>query len=320
MVEEFDQAVGAYDQPSIDGLNTYFISQAARQAGVKVALSGMGGDELFAGYPYFRLLARLERTLPRLGAWLVHQAARRLAPRSIRTLKLAAVLANGQSRLSRYAICRQVMAPELRQELLAQPAQTLGRPLPAEVVAELEAAAAPLDAVNAHSLLELSLYLANMLLRDMDQMSMAHALELRDPLLDHVLVETMASLPGSLKLAPGRSSRTKALLVDALPAALPNRVVRRSKMGFVFPWERWLRAELRPRVAALLGDSATLQKAGLVPAAVQKLWNAFLASQPGVRYTDILALVHLLHWVRQHRLAVRPRLTATRRSSALYPT
>jgi len=150
------------------------------------------------------------------------------------------------------------------------------------------------------------LYMANMLLRDMDQMSMAHALEVREPLLDHVLVETAAGLPGGLKLAAGRQSRTKALLVDALPAPLPRRVVRRPKMGFVFPWERWLRAELRPRVAALLGQEDTVKAAGLCPAAVSALWNAFLASEPGVRSTDILALVHLLYWVRQHRLAAEP--------------
>jgi asparagine synthase (glutamine-hydrolysing) len=317
VVDEFDQAVGAYDQPSIDGLNTYFISQAARQAGVKVALSGLGGDELFAGYPYFRLSARLERPLPRLLARLVHTMAHHLAPRSVRTRKLEAVLANGRSRLSSYVVYRQVMGPELRRQLLANPADILREPLPLEVRAELEAAVAPLDAVNAYSLLELSLYMANMLLRDMDQMSMAHALELREPLLDHVLVETVAGLPGRLKLAPGRRSRTKALLVDALPAPLPSRVVRRSKMGFIFPWERWLRAELRPRVAALLGERETVKAAGLAPHAVERLWNDFLASQPGVRYTDILALVHLLHWVRQHRLAVWPSPALARPSSSL---
>jgi asparagine synthase (glutamine-hydrolysing) len=303
-VDEFDQAVGAYDQPSIDGLNTYFISQATRQAGIKVALSGLGGDELFAGYSYFRLSAQLERLLPRLCAKILYRILCRTAPRSIRTTKLGAILADSGYRLTRYSVCRQVMAPSLRREVLRHAADSAQVPLPPHVLAELETASAPLDAVNAHSLLELSLYLANMLVRDMDQMSMAHALELREPLLDHVLVETVAGLPGRLKLAPGRRNRSKALLVDALPAVLPDRLVRRPKRGFVFPWERWLRAELKPRVAALLRDEDTLQAAGFVPHAVQRLWNDFLASKPGIRYTDILAVVHLLHWVRQHRLSV----------------
>jgi asparagine synthase (glutamine-hydrolysing) len=318
VVDAFDQAVGAYDQPSIDGLNTYFISQATREAGVKVALSGLGGDELFAGYSYFRLSARMERILPRLVARLLYGILRRTAPRSIRTIKLGAVLADPELRVSRYAVCRQVMAPGLRRELLWRTTtkrRTLETcdhaeegtqvPLPPELLADLEAASVPLDAVNAHSLLELSVYLANMLLRDMDQMSMVHALELREPLLDHVLVETVASLPGWLKLAPGRQCRTKALLVDALPTALPDRILRRPKRGFVFPWERWLRAELKPRVAALLHSQETLQAAGFSPSAVGKLWSDFLARKPGVRYTDILALVHLLYWVRKHRTSLQ---------------
>jgi asparagine synthase (glutamine-hydrolysing) len=304
VVDEFDQAVGAYDQPSIDGLNTYFISQGTRQAGVKVALSGLGGDELFAGYSYFRLCARLERLLPRLGARLLHQILRRTAPRSTRTTKLGAILSDSRSRVTRYAVCRKVMDPALRSELLLQTSEGAQVPLPSNVLAGLETACAPLDAVNAHSQLELSLYLANMLVRDMDQMSMAHALELREPLLDHVLVETVARLPGRWKLVPGRRNRTKALLIDALPVALPDRIVRRPKRGFVFPWERWLRAELKPRVSNLLSEPNTLQAAGFAPGAVQRLWNDFLASKPGVRYTDILALVHLLYWVRQHGLTV----------------
>ena len=310
-VDEFDEAVAAYDQPSVDGLNTYFISQATRAAGVKVALSGLGGDELFAGYSYFRLSARLERVWPRLCARVLYQVLRQTAPRSVRTTKLGAILAAscsqghpGNERVARYAVCRQVLAPELRREMLSQAEDATQVPLPPQVLADLEAASAPLDAVNAHSLLELSLYLGNMLLRDMDQMSMAHALELREPLLDHVLVETVARLPGRLKLAPDHRSRTKALLVDALPAALPDRILRRPKRGFVFPWDRWLRAELKPRIAALLSDQTMLKAVGFTPGAVQRLWNDFLASKPGIRYTDILALVHLLYWARQHRLAV----------------
>jgi asparagine synthase (glutamine-hydrolysing) len=306
VIDQFDQAVGAYDQPSIDGLNTYFISQAARLAGVKVALSGIGGDELFAGYRAFRMAAQLERRLPRMFARLIHGVARRIGLDSTRTVKLGAILARDASRLSRYAAYRQVMAPELRRRLFGQPPNSRRESLPPMLHAELGEAVEPLDAVNAHSLLELSQYLANMLLRDMDQMSMANSLELREPLLDHLLVETVASLPGHLKLMPSRQSRNKALLVDALPLALPKRVVQRKKMGFVFPWERWLRIELQPRVTALLSDECTLKAAGLTPSVVQVIWKSFLASQPGVRYTDILALLHLVYWVRQHRLAAWP--------------
>jgi len=302
VLDEFDEAVGSYDQPSIDGLNTYFIAQATRRAGVKVALSGLGGDELFAGYPYFRLLSRLEGGLQRRGAWLLHSFLRWLAPRSTRTTKLGSILQGSGSRLTNYAFCRGLMDGARRAKIFRLPPRA-ELPLPSAICSELEAAAADLDPINAHSLLELSLYMANMLLRDTDQMSMAHGLEVRDPLLDYLLVETLAQMPGCLKLARGHHRCSKSLLVDALPVGLPREVLRRPKMGFVFPWNHWLRNELRPRVDEILTDRRSLTAAALEPRAVRRLWQEFLAGRQGVRYTDILCLVHLLRWVSSHGLS-----------------
>jgi asparagine synthase (glutamine-hydrolysing) len=303
VLAEFEQAVGAYDQPSIDGMNTYFIAQATRHAGVKVALSGLGGDELFAGYPYFRMLSRLERGPQRRMAALVHGLLRWAAPRSTRTTKLGAILQGSGLRVANYAVCRSVMDSRRRATIFGY-APDDEIPLPAALSEELEAAARDLDPVNAHSLLEISLYMANMLLRDTDQMSMAHSLEVRDPLLDYVLVETVGQIPGHLKLARGRRNCAKALLIDALPAALPEHVLRRPKMGFVFPWEHWLRNELRSRVEKVLTDSELLAAVALNSQAVQQLWHNYLRGKPGLRYTDILSLVHLLHWVGRHRLTL----------------
>src|SRR5262249_20615264 len=116
---EMEQALAGYDQPSIDGLNTYFIAQATRQAGVKVALSGIGGDELFAGYPSFRLLARLEHGLFRRLARGAHRLLRWFAPHGIRTRKLGMLLDERAGRLDRYAACRQVVDRDRRAALLA---------------------------------------------------------------------------------------------------------------------------------------------------------------------------------------------------------
>lgn len=302
VLAEFDKAITAYDQPSIDGLNTYFISQATRQTGIKVALSGLGGDELFAGYPYFRRMARLEHPLYRQFARWGLQALRYLTPQSTRTTKLRAIL-NGGSRLAKYAVCREVLAADRRQALLGRQVVPTAS-VPSPVRQELEEQVAGLDAINAHSLLELSLYMGNMLLRDLDQMSMAHALEVREPLLDHVLVETVASIPGRLKLRAGSNRLSKDLLVEALPTPLPEPVLRRRKMGFVFPWERWLRNELRQRVSAVLLDRSTLAATGLDGAALQLLWSDYQNHHPGVRYTDILCLTHLLYWAQEHRLSL----------------
>jgi asparagine synthase (glutamine-hydrolysing) len=306
VVAEYERALNAYDQASIDGINSYFISQVTRQAGLKVALSGLGGDELFAGYSYFRLMSRLEKKWPRRMAWLVYQLLCRKSPNSIRTQKLGAILKDGVSRLRRYTICREVMTDLRRAEVSSGMYNGKLGPIPAPVRTALESLAGGLDPVNAHSLFELSLYMANMLLRDTDQMSSAHALEVREPLLDHVLVETVAGLPGGLKLHSGQQRSAKALLVDALPTKLPRQVLHRRKMGFVFPWERWLRHELRDQMAAVLSDQASLETTRLTPRGVEGIWNAFLAGDPGVRYTDVLSLVHLLHWVRRHQLKAPP--------------
>jgi asparagine synthase (glutamine-hydrolysing) len=225
----------------------------------------------------------------------------------MRTVKLGALISSKSSPLGSYLVCRQVMPADRRARLQRNTSELMFRPpLPPEIVSDLESTVAGLDVVNAQSLLEISIYLANMLLRDTDQMSMAHALEVREPLLDHVLVETVARIPGSLKLAPGDGSRTKALLVDALPVSLPSAVVRRAKKGFVFPWERWLRRELKDRVTATLTNSAALTAAGLDPTAVSLLWGDYLAAKPGLRYTDILALLHLVDWVQRNRFSLGP--------------
>jgi asparagine synthase (glutamine-hydrolysing) len=300
VLAEFDTGLAAYDQPSIDGLNTYFISRATRGAGVKVALSGLGGDELFAGYPYFRMLARLHKGAARGAARVLHTCLALISPAGTRTTKLGRLLAAG-SPLARYNACRLVTDATRRAALL----ETADDLLPPDVVAFLDDATCGLDPVNGQSLLELSLYLHNMLLRDTDQMSMAHALEVREPLLDHVLIETVAALPGPLKLAPGRTSRLKGLLTDALPAPLPAGILNRTKMGFVFPWERWLRLELRPRMGEVFGDDAALSAAGLRPAAARQVWEDFLARRPGVRSSDVLGLANLVQWVRRH--GVEPR-------------
>jgi asparagine synthase (glutamine-hydrolysing) len=302
VLDHFDGALGAYDQPSIDGLNTYFIARATRQAGVKVALSGLGGDELFAGYTYFRLLDSVERGFKRGLARLVLWGLRCFAPNSARTDKLEQILHSNRSRLLCYNACRQVMPRSRRQRIQADQNPEPGTLLPVELWETLESESAGLDPVNAHSLLELSIYLENMLLRDTDQMSMAHALEVREPLLDHVLVETVAALPGPLKTRPGHYNRLKALLVDCLPNPLPPSILNRPKMGFVLPWEKWLREELRPSITALLTDRDAVEAATLNPPAVQALWDDFLTRKPGIRYSDIFCLANLIRWANQHRL------------------
>ena len=233
--EELRPAIRAMDQPTFDGINTYCVSRAAREAaGLKVALSGLGGDELFGGYPLFReipTLARIRKWCPRLPRPLARPAARLAGGRGDRGHKLARWLAGDAP--SPYWLMRELFEPRRVGALLGIRAETYsGSPATPDF--------------NGISKLELSNYTRNVLLRDSDCLGMAHGLEIRVPLLDRALVELAGAIPAIDKT---RGQGEKPLLVQAVSDLLPEEVRTRPKMGFTLPFERWLRNELTTRTA-----------------------------------------------------------------------
>jgi len=154
---------------------------------------------------------------------------------------------------------------------------------------------AQLDSFNAISCLEARSYMVNTLLRDTDSVSMAHSLEVRVPLLDHLLVEFVSRLPESVKVKRGVN---KALLVEALKGLLPEEVVSRRKRTFTFPWERWLRGSLAARVSAGLNDMAPALAAHLNKDAVRAMWLAFEVSK--TNWSRPWSLYVLNQWCRKH--------------------
>ncbi len=241
---EFDRLIAAIDQPSVDGVNSYFVSKAAR-TGVTVALSGLGGDEFFAGYPQFRWFA-----------WAEH-----LAPTGSPTLALlspALAILPGRWRvplrflaarpLERHSSVRRIfterekrsLAPSLLDgENTLQPTSRFYAPL----------LHPEWDGVTQTTYVEARGYMAHTLLRDTDVMSMAHSLEVRVPFLDHVVAEFAFRLPGCFKL---NGADTKIVLVRALSDLLPQAIMKRRKMGFQFPMRDWLAGPLRNRVHEVL--------------------------------------------------------------------
>src|SRR5512146_77859 len=273
VIEAIPQALRAMDQPSMDGINTYMVSREARRAGFKVALSGLGGDEVFAGYETFRSVPRLERlrrSLPR--------ALRNAMRRGLGTLDSSDkvrkfhTLLNGEGSSS-YAVARMLFVPELLSAMLRRRDNgTLERatqPLRASI-----AHASQFDDVSRVSYLELRNYTLNTLLRDTDCMSMAHGLEVRVPLLDHKLVEFLFALPAGVKL---RRGFPKYLLVNAVRDLLPPDVVHRPKRGFTLPFEHWLRDELRDQLERQFWDWDDGRLGGYSDGqAVRRVWSSFL--------------------------------------------
>ncbi len=247
VVDLFPKIVEAIDQPSVDGANTWIVSRAAR-ADFPVALSGLGGDELMAGYGHFGLLARADRESPvgspvAFGCWRRVREIGRVGRQSYRRFMAAADPAE------RRGLARSVLAPhQLRRAFAPGLRDAVWQRIRAGSRPWFRAEA---DSVQRTSYAEVQGYLLNTLLRDGDCMSMAHALEMRPVLLDHPLVELLYALPERLKL---REGRTKYLFVRAVEDILGPETVGRRKMGFELPYAAWMGSArcLRPLIEDLL--------------------------------------------------------------------
>jgi asparagine synthase (glutamine-hydrolysing) len=285
------EAIDRMDQPSIDALNTYVVSQAARQAGFPVALSGLGGDEFFGGYPTFRragLAARMQRWAQRSPA-LAGAAGRALGGLGRAGRKLGTYLESGEFWEHPYFLQRTVFFPRQVEALCrnGRPSAEADQMAEARRQALLEQAEG-MDPLNQVSLLEARTYMANMLLRDSDQMSMAHSLELRVPLVDHVLAARLLATPGDRK---GFGKRPKLWLRQAFGRWLPEEVFARRKAGFVLPLEVWLRGPLRREVEGTIATNP----GGLWDARrAAEVWESFLRRE--VNWSRPWALFVLSRW------------------------
>ena len=278
VIESVTEGVERLDLPSVDAINTYIVSRAVAAHGVKVALSGLGGDELFGGYPSFRdvprlqLIAALPGFLRRLVGF-VGSVGDRLAdlPKSGDAVELA----HWRRRFFTDESIRRAGLP-LTRETLAVPV------------------ALPDDFARI-SWAELTGYMRRMLLRDADQMSMAVSLEMRVPFLDHELVEYVLGLPATVKK---QYAGVKGLLVEACRDLLPSSVYDRPKSGFVLPMKQWMDGPL----AAFVEDGLceTLERELLPEAFVNDLRETFRRNR--LHWTRLWSVVVLGHYAKRRKL------------------
>lgn len=226
--ESFPAILGAMDMPSCDGINTWFISKYARQQGLKAVLSGIGGDELFGGYPsfgrikYARRLQQSPAALLRLTQYSPDKRFNRLTYLSLEGVKGLYLFLRGQfipQQIARQLGCTEKEVWAILRNHPASPAL------------------APLLPKNKASWMELNMYMQNQLLRDADVMSMIHGIEIRVPFLDDEVIRTALSITHAVKY---QGPIPKQLLIDAFKNKLPEPVWNRKKMGFSLPFTQWL--------------------------------------------------------------------------------
>lgn len=264
--EAFPTILDSMDMPGCDGINTWFISKYARQQGLKAVLSGIGADELFGGYPSFHRLykARMLQKIPGVGKLPKRKSSKELS-------RMAYLQIEGIKGL--YLFLRGHYTPrEIAKQLGADENEIWNILKESPVLPGITG----LGAKNQASWMELNLYMQNQLLRDADVMSMIHGVEIRVPFLDNAVVKLALQTDPEIKYA----GMPKKLLIDTFKKDLPDITWNRPKMGFSFPFAKWLANSSYVKNLITNGNAHT-----------KKNYTAFMSGR--LHWSQIMSLVIL---------------------------
>ena len=296
-LEELPNALLSMDHPSGDGPNSYVVSKATKNAGITMALSGLGGDELFAGYSIFKQTHDLQSKILLMAT--PHFIRRKLGS-IVSKIKGTVEGEKIEEILSLKSISPKSIYPIYRKTLLDNQVSSLLGNNSVENIDLLNQFNSDdnLSILSEISLYEMQTYMQNILLRDADQMSMASALEVRVPFLDHELIEYVLSVPDKYKYP----KTPKSLLTDSLKGLVPDEVIYRKKMGFVFPWKEWMKNELKEFCETNIESAET--RGVYVSGSVRCLWESFLKNSPLVAWSKVWHIIVLEDWMKRNNIEV----------------
>ena len=299
-LKDLPEAINSMDHPSMDGPNSYVVSKATKGAGVTMALSGLGGDELFAGYDIFkRAYSLLDKKWLMSFPLLVRKGlgtGLKMVKPGIASDKIKKTITSKYLELPYYyPINREVLDDDQLHTLLNfhdYPENAVHEILQHSIGVGTAGASVPF--LSRVSFAEINTYMQNVLLRDTDQMSMAHALEVRVPFLDHKLIEYVYGIRDDFKYP----SQPKKMLVDALGDLLPPEIVNRPKMGFTFPWENWMKYELKAYCVEGLNYLKNLELFN--DRGIDDIWVGFLEGKKTITWSRVWTFVVLGHWMKNN--------------------
>lgn len=298
LIEELPNFFKDMDSPTVDGINTYLVSKLVKQTGIKVVLTGLGGDELFAGYKNFSRWANYKKK-----QWLYENFITKSALKIVSLfyknraiMKILDLQSSGKVGLAEfYNNSRSIYLKKELEELLDKPKGADDNnwiDLKSDVFKTV-------PTLSQYSIGEMSNYTLDILIKDTDQMSMAWALEVREPFFDYEFIEYILGVPDAFKYD---KETPKHLFVKALGNYIPSEIVYRPKKGFSFPWDYWMRNELKGYCEEAINglENRKLFK----PDSLKKYWNKFLSNDKTITWSHIWAFVVLENWMKQNDITI----------------